>query len=225
MILLGDIHGNFQCIVNFCYKNELKEPLTLIQVGDFGAGFSSEFVIDMEHLNDTLSEYNVTLYAIRGNHDDPHYFNGEYEWSNIKLLKDYTVLVLEGKKILFVGGAISIDRLQRTENRSWWRGEEFVFDPDRLAEYEGIDIVVTHNAPWFAYPSNFNNLVMSFAAYDLTLLDDLTRERGSLTEMFNILKEKNNIKHWFYGHFHATKVEIHNDINFNLLGINSLYYL
>lgn len=225
MILLGDIHGDFQYIVNFCQKNELKEPLTLIQVGDFGAGFSSDFIIDMEYLNDILSEYNVTLYTIRGNHDDPHYFNGEYEWSNIKLLKDYTVLVLEGKRILFVGGAISIDRLQRTENRSWWRDEEFVFDAERLTEYEGIDIVVTHNAPWFAYPSNFNSLVMSFAAYDLTLLDDLTRERGSLTEMFNILKEKNNIKHWFYGHFHTNKTEIHDNINFNVLGINSLYYL
>jgi hypothetical protein len=33
--------------------------------------------------------------------------------TNIKLIKDYTVLNLEGNNILFIGGAISVDRKSR----------------------------------------------------------------------------------------------------------------
>ena len=87
----------------------------MIQVGDFGAGFRKDFLDDMLYLNDVLNEYNVTLYVIRGNHDDPKFFNGNHNWGNLKLLKDYTVLDLEGKKILLIGGAISIDRGNRIE--------------------------------------------------------------------------------------------------------------
>jgi predicted phosphodiesterase len=225
MVLLGDIHGDFQTIVNFARANETLEPINLIQVGDFGAGFHSEFLEDMVYLNDELKSFNVTLYVIRGNHDDPKYFNGDYTWSNLKFLSDYTVLVLEGKRILLVGGAISIDRLSRTENKSWWRDEGFILNSDKLSEYEGIDIVVTHSAPHFVFPQTFNSLVLSFAQYDSKLIDDLNDERGRFNEMYRILSEKNKIKHWFYGHFHTTKFEQYEETKFNVLGINYFYEL
>ena len=114
------------------------------------------------------SENGTKVIYIRGNHDDPKFFDGTYNWSNIKLLPDYTVTVIEGKRILFIGGATSIDRLQRIPERSWWEGEIFNLDVDKLSLYEAIDIVVTHTAPKFAYPIGFNHLVMSFAAYDPT---------------------------------------------------------
>jgi len=225
MYLLGDIHGDFNTISYFAQKNVEKEPTTLIQVGDFGAGFHKDFTDHMEHLNTILNEFNVTLYAIRGNHDDPKFFDGTYNWSNIKLLPDYTVTVIEGKRILFIGGATSIDRLQRIPERSWWEGEIFNLDVDKLSLYEGIDIVVTHTAPKFAYPIGFNHLVMSFAAYDPTLLEDLTNERQALAIAYETLKEKNKIKKWFYGHFHTTEKTEHEDTIFHVLGINYIYQL
>jgi hypothetical protein len=85
-----------------------------------------------------------------------------------------------------------------------------------------IDILVTHTAPTFCYPTGFNNLVYSFAANDPTLLDDLTKERKLLTELFDYLKETdNNITHHYYGHFHSDKVESINDTKHVLIGINN----
>lgn len=225
MILLGDIHGDFQTVVHFARKNEGLDPLYLIQVGDFGAGFHSTFVEDMEYMNEELKNNNVTLYVIRGNHDDPKFFNGEYEWSNLKLLKDYTVLTIEGKRILLVGGAISIDRIQRRENVSWWKDEVFDFKPELLEAYEGIDVVITHSSPNFVFPQTFNNLVMSFAAYDDKLIDDLTAERERFNEMYEILIKKNKIKDWFYGHFHTTRSEVYENTRFSVLGINHFHEL
>jgi predicted phosphodiesterase len=219
MILLGDIHGDFQTIVNFSRKNKSDDPKHLIQVGDFGAGFGIHFIDDMSYLNEQLRDANITLYVVRGNHDNPNFFNGEFEWSNIKLLKDYTVMSIEGKRILFVGGAISIDRLQRIEGITWWRDEVLNFNSELLETFEGIDVVVTHSAPNFVFPKSFNQLVMSFAAYDSNLLEDLTYERELLNQMYSILIKKNNIKDWFYGHFHRTMSETYQNTVFNLLGV------
>jgi predicted phosphodiesterase len=223
MILLGDIHGNFQTIVNFARKHKSDEPKYLVQVGDFGVGFNSEFIYDMEYLNEELRNSNITLYVIRGNHDNPNFFNGEYEWSNLKLLKDYTVMVIEGKRLLLIGGAISIDRLARKEGVSWWKDETLKFDKELLESLEGIDVVVTHSAPNFTFPQTFNHLVMSFAAYDANLLNDLTLERELFSEMYKILSKKNNIKDWFYGHFHRTTSETYDNTRFNLLGIDHFF--
>jgi predicted phosphodiesterase len=225
MFILGDIHGNFNQIVNFCRRNESKQPINLIQLGDFGAGFSPDFLDDMEYLNEYLFEHNVTLYVIRGNHDDPKFFNGNYNWSNLKLLKDYTVLDLEGKKILLIGGATSIDRNSRTENISWWSDEIFHLDVQKIKELKNIDIVITHTAPNFVNPVSFNSLVLFFAKYDINLLRDLEDERNNVKIIYDILSENNKIEQWFYGHFHDTSTEEHNNTTFDLLGINEFYYL
>ena len=225
MVILGDIHGNFNLIVNFCRKNESKQPINLIQLGDFGAGFSPDFLDDMEYLNEHLFEYNVTLYVIRGNHDDPKFFDGKHNWSNLKLLKDYTVLDLEGKKILLIGGATSIDRNHRTENISWWSDEIFRLDIKKIKKLKDIDIVVTHTTPNFANPISLNSLVLLFAQDDSNLISDLTFERSELKRLYDILSENNEIKHWFYGHFHNTNTEEYNNTTFNLLGIDEFYDL
>ena len=197
----------------------------MIQLGDFGAGFSPDFLDDMEYLNEHLFEYNVTLYVIRGNHDNPKFFNGKYNWSNLKLLKDYTVLDLEGKKILLIGGATSIDRNHRTENISWWSDEIFRLDIKKIKKLKDIDIVVTHTTPNFANPISLNSLVLLFAQDDSNLISDLTFERSELKRLYDILSENNEIKHWFYGHFHNTNTEEYNNTTFNLLGIDEFYDL
>ena len=66
---------------------------------------------------------------------------------------------------------------------------------------------------------------MSFAAYDPTLLEDLTNERQALAIAYETLKEKNKIKKWFYGHFHTTEKTEHEDTIFHVLGINYIYQL
>jgi len=230
MHFLGDIHGDFYCIERFCRKNKEKKKINLIQVGDFGAGFDfnipGQFMIKMDSLNGILAEYNITLYVLRGNHDDPQYFTGTYEnfWSNIKLMPDYSVVEIEGKRVLMVGGAISIDRLGRAEGKSWWSDEVFVLDEEKLKIIKNIDLVVTHTSPKFCFPTEFNSLVYSFAAYDPTLLGELTHERELITRMYDILEANGNpMEKWFYGHFHSEKHRKYDNTEFNLLSINQFY--
>ena len=229
MHFLGDIHGDFYVIEKFCRKNEEKKHINLIQIGDFGAGFgaNSDFIQVMDYLNTILAEFNVTLYVMRGNHDDPQYFDGGYNfWSNLKFMKDYSVLELEGKRVLLFGGAISIDRLARTEGVSYWKDEVYVLDEEKLKTIYNIDIVVTHNSPHFCQPRGFNNLVYSFASGDPDLLGDLTYERNLLTQTYALLKKNGNpMSKWFYGHFHHNHTEMYEDTEFNLLTINKFYEL
>jgi Icc-related predicted phosphoesterase len=222
MYFLGDIHTEFQVIINFIRKNEGKSELNLIQVGDFGAGIRSSFDEDMDYLNEQLGFYNVKLYVIRGNHDDPKYFDGTHNLSNIQFLKDYTVLKIEGLNILFIGGAISVDRLVSYD---YFVDEAIVFDPIKLSEFRDIDVVVTHTAPNFAYPKGVNDTVRFYAISDKRLIDDVINERNEVAIMFDILNENNKLKHWFYGHFHQTINFKYENTEFHLLGINVLHYL
>ena len=243
MIFIGDTHGNHNYIQNQIKFKKITNA-TFIHVGDFGIGF-----IDPEkekeqigRWNNILKKNNNMLYVIRGNHDNPHYFNEkefyDYDRDNIKFLPDYTVINVEGKNILCVGGAISIDRVPRRrmnlqearygrDNRYHWEDEKFVLDREKLEGLEGIDIVVTHTAPNFAKPfdtkGNWPYIVKQFMGEDETLENDLVKERLLLDEMYNILKKRNNINDWFYGHFHRNDTTLHENTLFHMLGINELY--
>lgn len=226
MILIGDIHGSFRAIDTLAH-NTLEN--VIIQVGDFGLGFHSleHTIKQMEALNTTLVAQRKTLYVIRGNHDNPKFWDGTYDgrWSNLHLVKDYEVILIEGQKVLFIGGALSIDRASRTAGMDYWLAETFDYDEEKLTEvlnlHDGVDIVVTHSAPSFCYPRHFNRLVHSFAENDPTLLDELTAERVLIDRAYDVICHKSRPSHWVYGHFHNDVSEEVDGTKFILLGIAS----
>lgn len=223
MLVVGDLHGNFGLINQLGYKN-----VNIIQVGDFGLGFSHKDEKIIDYWNTSWKARGIHVYAIRGNHDDPKYWDGRCDgrWSNITLIPDYTVMQLEHKNWLFVGGAISVDRFMRKEGRDYWVDEEFVLDEDKLyqilEEYKDIDYVVTHTSPQFCFPLTKGSIVDEFSKHDSRLLMDLKVERFLVERMYNILSEKSKPKKWFYGHFHMNKVEYIEDVEFRLLGIGEI---
>lgn len=240
LIMLGDIHGNFNYLQWYIKQHKL-ENCTIYQVGDFGIGFTNEFndMNTLGLLNKFLKERNIQMYAIRGNHDNPKYFDGHLRnyFTNLHLLADYDIIEVDGKKILGVGGAVSVDRRPRmreqleyarngVERELHWHDEVFVLDEEKLKTIEGIDIVVTHTAPDFCNPVNthgFGYLVDQFAKDDPKLYEDLRIERDLVTKMWAILKEKNKIDYWLYGHFHNTWTTNFEGINYRLLDINEMF--
>jgi predicted phosphodiesterase len=243
ILILGDTHGYFREFTRRMDSLKITDA-TILHVGDFGIGFKdteSKEVHILQELNGFLKKSNNMMYVIRGNHDNPSYFNGSYNYSHLKLLPDYSVLELEGEKILMVGGAISIDRRQRLNDmqlaagyglykESYWYDEGFVLDEDKVKDLEGITCVVTHSVPGEAKPvNNYNNhydshgsFVESFAKNDNKLKDDLNKERIDLSNMYSILKEKNTIKKWYYGHFHSTNKEIIDGTEFIMVDVSDL---
>ena len=126
MIFIGDLHGEFHTICNKIKSLSIRGE-TLIQVGDFGLGFKSKNELDMNvlsYMNEFISSLGCELYVIRGNHDNPKYWYSQTEkFSHIHLLKDHEIFTIEDKKIFFIGGAHSIDRITRVHKKNWWKGE------------------------------------------------------------------------------------------------------
>jgi predicted phosphodiesterase len=233
--LLGDIHGYWSVILNQLNHINEKE-ICIIQVGDFGIGFDD---IDREfakllRLNERLVEYESDLFIIRGNHDDPKWFK-ETEFTELKekltnifFVPDYTVLNIDLENILFIGGAVSIDRNPRKMDgpgKSWWKDEVINFDFQKVQDLRDIDRLICHTAPDFCEPLKFNQLVYNFALQDDLLLDDLRNERANMTKLVTQLMNNNKIKSFVYGHFHNSYRFSHNDCEFLGLNINQFIRL
>ena len=230
IIFMGDIHGEF---LGAAYLiNEVKNitDSIIIQVGDFGAGFHKKgyYVDTFKRLNTRLKKNNNKMFAFRGNHDDPVYFNGDWKYSNLELVPDYTVLKLGNERILCIGGAVSVDRSLRNE-KTWWKDENIVFDQEKLDEFSGLTCVATHTCPSFAPPHNKAS-IQGFLSMDEKLAEDISTERIIVTKIFQTLQERNNVKYWIYGHFHGnhempkTVFEMQG-VNFKFCDINELYNL
>lgn len=124
--VIADIHGVFDRIIPFIKEFDYSNCLIVV-AGDCGFGFKlfKDYKDEFNLINKFLRKKNITMLMIRGNHDDPRYFNEEkIKLSNFKLIKDYSVISMyyEGDdemlglpkfSMLCVGGATSIDRTYR----------------------------------------------------------------------------------------------------------------
>lgn len=222
IIFLGDHHGTWNELFYLIDKNKI-ENCNIISVGDLGIGFKSkkEYEYSLsEKLNKEFKEKNINFYGIRGNHDNPSYFEGGDRicFENFELVEDYTVIKYKDKSIQFIGGAVSIDRTGRREGVSYWAGEGLKYDKNKLQK---VDILVTHTAPSWCFPQQFNEMVYGWAREDAYLLEDLTNERAVMDEIFKVCKPSLHL----YGHFHISCTERINGCIHKLLNINELWGL
>lgn len=205
--VIGDTHGSFRQLAEWARTGSAD---VLIHVGDAGAGFG---------INDRFAQFAALLghtgkraYFVRGNHDDPAYYaEGRQVGENLVFLPDYATVRIDGGDILCVGGALSVDRTQRTEGVDYWRDEAFVWNPYRLAGLERPPRwVITHTAPldWTGVPRR-NAFMDSWFAADPALWDDTAQENRDLTALAKALHVnehgKGTVERWFYGHFHRSR--------------------
>lgn len=247
IVVSGDIHGDFNHLVfKVCVQYQMRDTL-LIVAGDCGFGFENPgYYEDMVKRNaKRLSEANNWIVFVRGNHDNPAYFDGNtFKHRRMMAVPDYSVIQACGHTILCVGGAISIDRRYRldkweadrkrtshahhpsTENRLakhyYWADEAPVYDDARLREINekfAVDTVITHTAPSFCEMQN-KSFLMHFAASDASLLDDVRAERETMDALFDRLKhDAHPLTHWFYGHFHQSWHSVIDDVMFSMLDV------
>ena len=199
LIALGDTHGKWGITLDSIEKANIRDAI-ILHVGDVGIGFINAEDQDelLHYVNRELAQRNIQMFCIRGNHDDPRYFSGEYQYPNLTLLADYSTLIINHKKFLFVGGATSIDRVLRTPNKSWWPDEVFVLDESRA---EKCDVLITHTAPNWIGPNDKNGLEL-YIQKDPTLWDECLRERIDMNQLIKLTQPQ---KH-FCGHFHISQL-------------------
>jgi len=232
VVVCGDIHGDFNGLVTkSCVRYGIKDTLIIV-AGDCGFGFEipENYVTYYNHLAGKLKKANNWIVFVRGNHDDPSYFQEEkVAYKRFRCVPDYSVIQACGHNVLCVGGGVSIDRRVRMENNAryagkttafYWENEMPVFDEEKIQEISDnlrIDIVVSHTAPSFC-PLQEKSFLKSWAAKDPTLLHDCGQERKIMDETFFALKENQHpLDAWYYGHFHQTCQTMLHGIMFRML--------
>lgn len=181
---IGDVHGKYRQ-----YRTILKNsPYPTIQVGDMGVGFRKwphgEWQTNPSY--DDMVKYHARF--IRGNHDNPSVC-----LQHKRFIQDGTV----EDNMMFVGGAVSIDKAWRYPEFSWWEDEEL--SSDELTAIVGVysvslpEIMVTHDCPEF--------VAKVIAGDNNVKLDPQfsSRTRQAFDSMAGIHKPKL----WVFGHWHV----------------------
>ena len=249
IVVSGDIHGEFNQLVHkLCVQYAMRDTL-LIVAGDCGFGFDNPGYYDemVKKNSRRMSEANNRIVFVRGNHDNPAYFDGEtFRHRRFIAVPDYSIIRACGHTILCVGGAISIDRLYRmqkweADNKAkqkhthshstdsplsrqyYWPNEAPVYNDallTRINERFAIDTVVTHTAPTFCQLLNKCGTICTFMASDDTLSKDIEDERATMTELYDrLIHDAHPLTHWYYGHFHQSWHDSIEGVLFSMLEI------
>lgn len=206
----GDIHGGFADLVFKMERYKIENSVVIV-CGDCGFGFENPghyLHIYEKKLEKKLMKYNNLILCIRGNHDDPRYFDDpEFipDLPRLKTISSNTILNICRYNILCVGGAISTDRKDRIEAdrkqkrknhpKCYWENEKIT----KISEIENIpcriDIVLSHEAPISYDPPLIKNKNMSN-----DLWDDILDSRNYLEKINTRIRPLR----WYYGHYHKS---------------------
>lgn len=164
VLILGDTHGEPHThieAVEYAAEHSIQH---IFQVGDCGlfpAFPSTSLSIDM--VSESLREHDVYAHWIRGNHDDTdawQFFVDKFPdgkgrgmlRTNIRLYPRASYFKMFGLQWLQVGGAISIDRVDRLHREretgsktQYWPDEAISGDDLRLVDDRKVDILLTHD--------------------------------------------------------------------------------
>lgn len=239
-IAVGDLHGNWDYLIWKIRQTKL-DNVDFIQVGDFGVGFKSKKVEadNLTRLNDELKKTDNTLYVIRGNHDDPSYFDGSKDLSvydKIIFMSDYSNI---GLSEFVVGGAISIDRSKRVENLErtpYFNGEDVKENNSyiNLKLNKHVETLFIHAAPYSVFKDmcekditlKLGDEVNKYSKSDVFLVGDLRKEQLILEQLIRNLPKLKNI---YLGHYHKTlsgEIEVDGrKINYDVLSEGELKLL
>lgn len=96
----------------------------VVHVGDGEEGYPGSWDEETAaRLDKGFAALGIEYLSIRGNHSNPHVFDGSIMLPNFKLLPDYSRLEINVESWLFVGGVVSINRIEREAGNTWWPEE------------------------------------------------------------------------------------------------------
>jgi hypothetical protein len=152
ILITGDVHGNFSALNNLINK---EVPELIICTGDFGYWPKIPYLESIKNINVKRTK----IFWIEGNHED-HWSLREVQSyvlsyripveisHNIFYLSRGTVQKLsDGRTIMFMGGALSIDKDRRQLGVDWFPEETISTGDLYSLPNEQIDIIVSHTAP------------------------------------------------------------------------------
>lgn len=226
LFFMGDIHGEFAKVVSdITYRYKLTDTVVII-TGDSGFWYHKPGYYERlwHRMKKRLEASNNMLLCVRGNHDNPWYYDPA-NWSGYdrwKTIQDYEILDILGTKILCIGGATSKDQSERIElnqkeekrsgRKVWWKEERPLRIP--LSHLPNrVDIIVSHEAPIQIGPVVYRDNNMSLEIYR-----NICEDRDYLGEVLQELKPT----HWYFGHYHKSFSGTFGNTRYHGLGIEEL---
>lgn len=187
IIVCGDIHGEFHLLNKLI---EREHPDIILQCGDNAYYWQKDSI-------GKIKPQNTQIYFVPGNHEDWDLFENrvgrqglkpvEIE-PNIFMCPVGSTLQLQGKNILFVGGADSIDKDRRIPKLSWWEQEILTYQDWNFIDknVKHVDIVISHTCPgYFKLPDYYKD-----------------KENDPTKKILNLILSKYHPSLWCFGHYH-----------------------
>lgn len=206
LFICGDIHGALRTLVWEIDIRRKIENADIIIVGDIGVGFGRPRGLEASYkrVEEKLRYRDVKIWGIRGNHDDPSYFDGSIKFPFLELLPDHKVVKIGNYDVYPIGGGVSEDREERiktneryerygSHKRIYWERERVEPIIDNLPPK--VDIIVSHMAPISfrpvaERPDEATPEIWEEELWDRRYLDYIQSEVRS--------------GYWFYGHYHKS---------------------
>lgn len=219
ILIAGDLHGIPRAASRLVDTARAVEADEVWQAGDFGFWPKEPtFKAFME----ILGESPAPIYFADGNHEDHHalesgrgHMGPKPVWDNIWHQPRGTVREVAGKRVLFFGGAQSVDETHRHVNVSWFREElPTALEWAHALDKGKVDVVVAHEAPTevdFGYPPHDQ------AFWPTEVLERATRFREQLQEH---LLPSADPELWFHGHHHKMKHTVAGDGRRDIYSLN-----
>jgi len=190
VLMVGDIHGRFEDLNKLINK---RKPDITIQVGD-----NAYYWMNNDNTG-KIKPQGSKVYLIPGNHENFDIFHErigrlhldptEIE-NNIFYCSIGSSITINNKKILFIGGADSVDKEMRTDKINWFREEEILNNKDLdfiLDNHKHADIIVSHTCPM---------------EFDMKETERFDKWNDPTRQVLSILLEKLNPYLWYFGHWH-----------------------
>ena len=230
LYITGDTHNTTDMSnlstrnMNLCCMEQnadIHDITAAIVLGDFGLPWSSDCDVDENgiHPQNRTDRYLLKWYkqkpfnilAVMGNHDNYDIIKKlpEVEMfgskvlklaDNVFYLKRGEVYNIKEKRFLFLGGALSEDKIFRVPHESWWPAEQWTEEEKsaclkKLESANHFDYVLSHTGP----------------SAGIALTDDFFCNEENLKQLQRdsnvVFNDRINsiitYKKWFFGHWHS----------------------
>lgn len=209
-LVVGDVHAYWRYLNNLINK---KKPDIILQCGDFGwwPGFHDTRTISTGEYERYIEGYgrkekkfnqfgiknkDCKIYWCDGNHED-HWslkrmkVQTEVMPNVFYMPRGATLRLPTGENVMFIGGALSVDKQWRTVGLDWFPEEQITHGEIYNLPDEEVDIIISHTCPM-----EFNDKIPQ-------VTNDKFKDSSQVALSSVLLKYRP--KKWFFAHFHVSK--------------------
>ena len=223
ILLVGDIHANRYELLRAMRYGKDQRVDRVFFLGDFGWKFEQPFLDRAEYM---VKETGLLVEFIDGNHEDFNFLYSlpvsedgyRYVTPHVRHIPRGTILELDGKNVVCMGGGASIDRIWRVENESWWPQElitdEELFDAIQSSKAAGhIHAMFSHDGPVLPHGSN------KFESF-IQIADDIRLSNANMRKIHDLIYAAQPA-FIYHGHHHSRFSTVL-DTGFGLVHVESL---